>query len=276
MVGDLNPDNDRDLHLALAVSGLADSALQIGNRYNEEAPDLYQAAHCCLLCVPIALSDPDTGGVMRLVSRSGLIATTLAIAAIAVSTAQASGLLSGTTPDPPGAAQHEAQSFLRIYSHSASTPSVVAAPNQAAPASASLELNPPAAGTTTNPRTPASTNLCSEVCFGGGYTARDTGAALPHDPRARSVVLAGAGYGYGSTPIASSGSDSPRSEVVSGAGYGNPNAPATVVRVVVPSDGFDWGDAGIGAGGALALMTLLIGGALGATNIRRRATRSTA
>ena len=67
---------------------------------------------------------------MRLATRSGLIATTLAIGAIAAPNAQAGGLLSGTTPDPPGAAQQEAQSFLRIYSHPASTPAV-AAPDQA-------------------------------------------------------------------------------------------------------------------------------------------------
>ena len=40
--------------------------------------------------------------------------------------------------------------------------------------------------------------------------------------------------------------------------------------------GFDWDDAGIGAGGAVALMTLLVGGALGVNSVRRRATRSTA
>ena len=64
---------------------------------------------------------------MRLVSRSGLIATTLAIGAIAAPSAQA-GLFSGSAPDPAGAAQQEAQSFLRIYSHQAST---VATPDQA-------------------------------------------------------------------------------------------------------------------------------------------------
>jgi hypothetical protein len=65
---------------------------------------------------------------MRLASRSGLIATTLAIGAIAAPNAQA-GLFS-TGPDPKGADQQEAQSFLRIYSHPASTPAV-AAPDQA-------------------------------------------------------------------------------------------------------------------------------------------------
>ena len=66
---------------------------------------------------------------MRLPPRSGLIATTLAIGAIATPTAQAGGLLSATASDPPGAAQQEAQSFLRIYSHQAPTPSGVVVPN---------------------------------------------------------------------------------------------------------------------------------------------------
>ena len=66
---------------------------------------------------------------MRFVSRTGMIATTLAIGAIAAPNAQA-GLFS-TGPDPKGAAQQEAQSFLRIYSHPASTPTAVATPDQA-------------------------------------------------------------------------------------------------------------------------------------------------
>ena len=65
---------------------------------------------------------------MRLASRSGALATILAIGAIAAPSAQA-GLFSAG-PDPIGAGQQEAQSFLRIYSHPASTPAV-AAPDQA-------------------------------------------------------------------------------------------------------------------------------------------------
>jgi hypothetical protein len=66
---------------------------------------------------------------MRLASRSGLIATSLAIAAITAPTAQAGLFSSG--PDPKGADQQEAQSFLRIYSHPTSMP-FVAPPDQAA------------------------------------------------------------------------------------------------------------------------------------------------
>lgn len=151
----------------------------------------------------------------------------------------------------------------------------------AAPAYARLELNPQAA-TVPAASTPVSTNLCSEVCGSAGYNSAtgaalahdprprsvalagdpSAGAALPHDPRARVVALAGGAAAGGNVPI--------RSEVVSSGGYANPAAPATVVRVVHHDNGFDWGDAGVGAGGAIALMLLLGAGALGAVSLRRR------
>lgn len=150
----------------------------------------------------------------------------------------------------------------------------------AAPASARHELNSPSG--TAQASAPASTNLCSEVCGAGGYTAvkqlavasAEQGATLPHNPRGSSEVLSGAGSGSPSSTVTSRGSNGPRSEVVSGGGYSNPSGVPTVVRVVAPSGGFHWGDAGIGAGGAIAML-LLIGAVLGATNVRRRATRGT-
>ena len=108
------------------------------------------------------------------------------------------------------------------------------------------------------------------------YTAVNAGANLAHNPTAGSVAHAGAGYGYGSTP----GPRAPARTI-----HARRSCPAqatatptcaAVVRVDAPGDGFDWGDASIGAGGALALMTLGIGGALGANNIRRRTTRTPA
>jgi hypothetical protein len=47
----------------------------------------------------------------------------------------------------------------------------------------------------------------------------------------------------------------------------DPNAPAagttpTVVRIVAPSTGFDWGDAGIGAAAGLAISLVAVGGVL--------------
>jgi hypothetical protein len=95
---------------------------------------------------------------------------------------------------------------------------------------------------------PASSALCSEVCSGGRY-----------------ITVNGSTAGPVST--------GPRTEVVSGGGYGPVSAPATVVRVVAPSGGFDWGDAGIGAGGAFVLSMIGLGGVLAAANRRSRQTR---
>ena len=150
----------------------------------------------------------------------------------------------------------------------------------AAPASARPARDSPAV--TAHVSAPASSNLCSEVCTAGGYTAvtplavasAERGATLPHNPRGRSEVVSGAASGSQSSTFTSRGSNGPRSEVVSGAGYRNPSGIPTVVRVVAPSGGFHWGDAGIGAGGAIAML-LVIGAVLGATNVRRRASRGT-
>jgi hypothetical protein len=68
-------------------------------------------------------------------------------------------------------------------------------------------------------------------------------------------------------------STGPRSEVVSGGGYGPINTPATVVRVLVHGGGFHWGDAGIGAAGALGLALVSLGGAF-AISQQRQARRS--
>lgn len=53
-----------------------------------------------------------------------------------------------------------------------------------------------------------------------------------------------------------------------------PTAPV-IVRVAAPNKGFDWGDAGIGAAGGLALSTIGIGGALAMFQRRTRRTRHT-
>jgi hypothetical protein len=42
-----------------------------------------------------------------------------------------------------------------------------------------------------------------------------------------------------------------------------------IVRVIAPQNGFDWGDAGIGAAGGLALSMLGVGGALVISSQRR-------
>ena len=48
-----------------------------------------------------------------------------------------------------------------------------------------------------------------------------------------------------------------------------------VVRVIAPTGGFDWGDAGIGAAGGFALSMLAIGGAIVVTQRRDRRPRGT-
>jgi hypothetical protein len=63
-------------------------------------------------------------------------------------------------------------------------------------------------------------------------------------------------------------------------GRGTFTAPGvTVVKVTQPTEttsgGFDWGDAGIGAGGVLALVLIAIGGALMVTHRRRGGTAAT-
>ena len=51
------------------------------------------------------------------------------------------------------------------------------------------------------------------------------------------------------------------------------SAPApTIVRVITPNSGFDWGDAGIGAAAGLGLSLLALGGTIAAS--QRRASRA--
>jgi hypothetical protein len=48
---------------------------------------------------------------------------------------------------------------------------------------------------------------------------------------------------------------------------------ATIVRFQAPASGFDWGDAGIGAAGGLALSMIGLGGALAVSQHHTRRTR---
>jgi hypothetical protein len=54
-----------------------------------------------------------------------------------------------------------------------------------------------------------------------------------------------------------------------------PVSQPTVVRVSAPANGFDWGDAGIGAAGGVALTMVGVGGALVASGRRSRRTHGT-
>jgi hypothetical protein len=76
------------------------------------------------------------------------------------------------------------------------------------------------------------------------------------------------------TPVAAARGAGPPAEIIGRGGRGFSDTPATIVRVTTPS-GFDWGDAGVGAAGALGLAMLTGAGALVITQRRtRRTTRS--
>jgi len=85
---------------------------------------------------------------------------------------------------------------------------------------------------------PVSPGPCSEVCSGGGYASRVSPTAA--------------------TPT----STGPGSDVLSTNGYDLARVPPSVVRISSGDSGFDWGDAGIGAGAALGLMLAATGGTL--------------
>jgi len=99
----------------------------------------------------------------------------------------------------------------------------------------------------------ANTGPCSEVCSGGAgsygspsqrsSTPAESGATLPHDSRPQAVAVHS------------------RSATTS--------TPARVVRAVTHNGGFHWGDAGIGAGGMLAVTLIGLGGAITLTHRRR-------
>ena len=73
------------------------------------------------------------------------------------------------------------------------------------------------------------------------------------------------------TPALSSTSTGPHSEVIDNRGYSFANVPPTIVRVIAPNSGFHWGDAGIGAAGALAILAL--GSAIAVSQRRARRSR---
>jgi hypothetical protein len=77
-------------------------------------------------------------------------------------------------------------------------------------------------------------------------------------------------------PPPSTTSTGPGSGVIDNRGYSTPNTPPTIIRVTAPG-GFDWGDAGIGAAGAIDLAMLALGLVLVASPHRtRRAKQPTA
>ena len=84
------------------------------------------------------------------------------------------------------------------------------------------------------PNSPAPSSPCSEVCSGGGYESVSPPSRTQDHSSAHNTAT----------------------------------IPPAAVHVATHSDSFHWGDAGVGAGGMLALTAIGIGGAL--TLTRRR------
>jgi hypothetical protein len=123
------------------------------------------------------------------------------------------------------------------------------------------------------PSDPATASPCSEVCSGGGYASGNSNTTSPiyslpmilnyvGNPGPCSEACSGGGYGSVSQPAPTPGHSSAHNTAA---------IPPAAVRVVTQSAGFHWGDAGIGAGGMLALTVIALGGAL--TLSRRRSHR---
>ena len=90
-----------------------------------------------------------------------------------------------------------------------------------------------------------------------------------------SETCSGDGHGPGvSRPAATPTSTGPRSDVSSTNGYDLTRVPPTVVRITSGDNGFDWGDAGIGAAGGLGLSMVGLGAALAVSQHRTQRTRA--
>jgi hypothetical protein len=98
--------------------------------------------------------------------------------------------------------------------------------------------------------------------------------------RITTAVLVSLGFAMSAAPalayptdLTPNGSEVPAgSPAVTGQATG-PATPPTIVRVSASNGGFDWGDAGIGAGGAFALSIIGLGGALATSQRRARRTQ---
>jgi hypothetical protein len=96
---------------------------------------------------------------------------------------------------------------------------------------------------------PASSGLCGDVCSGHGYGTVGVTTSAPASSGLCGDVCSGHGDGT----------------------VGATTSPLGVRPHPAPAGGgFDWGDAGIGAGGMFAVTIIGLGGALAATNRRRR------
>jgi hypothetical protein len=101
--------------------------------------------------------------------------------------------------------------------------------------------------------------------------------------RITTAVLASFGFAISATPalalptdLTPNGSEVPAGSPSVTSQATVPTPPPTIVRVSANSGGFDWGDAGIGAGGGFAFSMIVAGGALVASQRRGRRTHGSA
>jgi hypothetical protein len=151
---------------------------------------------------------------------------------IALAVALTAGLAPAAWADPAPLARAEATIAANSQSNTALRPN----PDQQTATGATADSGP-----------------CSEVCSGGARsygsaslrsrTPDDSGATLPHDSRPRWLAAPSL--------------------------YSAPDSPPAAVRRPTHNGGFHWGDAGIGAGGMLAVVLIGLGGAFTLTHRRR-------
>lgn len=101
--------------------------------------------------------------------------------------------------------------------------------------------------------------------------------------RITTAVIVSLGFAVSATPalawqsdLTPNGSEVPAGSPSVTSQAGVPATPPTVVRVIASSGGFDWGDAGIGAAGGLAISLIGLGGALAVSERRGRRTQRAA
>ena len=112
---------------------------------------------------------------------------------------------------------------------------------------------------------------CSEVCSGGAGSYGSPSAIPPVLRPARSSEQAAntrtasrEGHALAYSPPANARHSSAATN-----GYGTASTPPTALRVATHNGGFQWGDAGLGAVGMLALTLIGLGGAVTLTHRRR-------
>jgi hypothetical protein len=88
---------------------------------------------------------------------------------------------------------------------------------------------------------------------------------MPPDQRIRTAAALALALGALAPAAAAA-----RPQLDTGAATHTRSQPIPIVRVITPNSGFDWGDAGIGAAGGLALAMLGVGGTLALSQRRPR------